>query len=66
MIPHTVYRSARRCIAPDAPREEDATTDGIKVRGITPRTELANLFFVLPTLNFNSKFREHKFLMPEA
>jgi hypothetical protein len=66
MIPHTVYRSARRCIAPDAPREEDATTDGIKVRGITPRTALANPFFVLPTLNFNSKFREHKFLMPEA
>jgi hypothetical protein len=66
MIPHTVYRSARRCIAPDAPREEDATTDGIKVRGISPRTELANLFFVPPTLNFELKFREHKFLMPEA
>jgi hypothetical protein len=66
MIPHTVYRTARRCIAPDASREEDATTDGGKARRITPRTELAHLFFVPPTLNFNSKFRAHKFFMPEA
>jgi hypothetical protein len=66
MIPHTVYRTARRCIAPDASREEDATTDGGKVRGITSRTELAHLFFVPPTLNFELKFSEHKFFMPEA
>jgi hypothetical protein len=31
-----------------------------------PRTELAHLFFVPPTLNFELKFREHKFFMPEA
>jgi hypothetical protein len=67
MIPHTVYRTARRCIAPDAPREGDATTDGGKARRITARTELApHLFFVPPTLNFELKFREHKFFMPEA
>jgi hypothetical protein len=66
MIPHTVYRTARRYIAPDAPREGDATTDGGKARRMTPRTELAHLFFVPPTMNFELKFREHKFFMPEA
>jgi hypothetical protein len=66
MIPHTVYRTTRRCIAPDAAREEDATTDGGKVRGMTPRAGLAHLFFVPPTVNFKLTFREHKFFMPEA
>jgi hypothetical protein len=66
MILHTVYRTARRCIAPDAPRGEDATTHGGKVRGITPQAGLAHLFLGLPTVNFKLTFREHKFFMPEA
>jgi hypothetical protein len=66
MIPHIVYRTARRCIAPDAPRGEDATTDGGKVPGITPRAGLAHLFLGPPTVNFKLMFREHKFFMPEA